>query len=269
MKQLCFTFPFLLWLLIPMFLHAQSLYLKEVSAFDNNYDNSSGIIAISDTAVYQYSWYYETWLPFADSGLVKHEDIPVVTDVAAFDNDSHNPSGIYVISDTVVCVYNYYSGKWHSLNNEGLARIDGIVQLSSISAYKEADSEDVKLHAVSDTSVYRYSWYHQAWFRFPNSGVLTKLQGDDLSFQTGMANYPNPFSARTTITYTLPEQYNSNVRIALFDQNGKFVREILNKKQAGGQHRIKLDACDLPAGVYYYEICGDGFSQAKKAVCIK
>ncbi|MDA3819612.1 MAG: T9SS type A sorting domain-containing protein [Candidatus Delongbacteria bacterium] len=269
MKKLWFPIPLVFLMLTPLFLQAQSPYLKDISAFDNNYDNSSGIIAISDTAVFEYSWYYDRWLPFPDSGLVKYDGIPVVTDLASFDNDSHNPSGIYIISDTVVCVYNYYSGKWHSLSNDGLAQIDGVVQLSSISAYKEADTGDVKLHVVSDTSVYRYEWYYEVWYRFPNDGLISKTTAGNSGKNPNMAVYPNPFSSHTNISYDLPAHYKGNISIALYDKQGRLVREVINTHQTGGYHQIKLDAYDLPAGMYYYEICGDDFSQAKKAICIK
>ncbi|MFO7789323.1 MAG: T9SS type A sorting domain-containing protein [Bacteroidales bacterium] len=268
MKKCYFIVLFSL-MLMSGFLQAQSKYLKKISAYDNNYSNSSGIIAISDTAVYEYSWYYETWLPFPDSGLTKHNGVPVVNDVTAFDNDSDNPSGIYVISDTAVFVYNYWTEKWHNLENEGLIRDEGVVQLSSVSAHKDTDTGNTDIHVVSDTAVFRYDWYNQLWNYFPNDGLTSKLPGNEAENDTEISNFPNPFTTKTNITYKLPKHYDGKIRIALFDQKGKLVREILNENQTGGRHTVELNADNLDPGVYYYEICGEQFSQARKAVCVK
>ena len=64
--------------------------------------------------------------------------------------------------------------------------------------------------------------------------------------------YPNPFSSQTTISYSLlhPEP----VRIALYDALGRMVKSMDEGVQATGTYEVLIDAGDLPAGTYYYEI---------------
>jgi hypothetical protein len=62
-------------------------------------------------------------------------------------------------------------------------------------------------------------------------------------------NYPNPFTGTTTLAYSLPA--NGNVTIELRNMLGIFDRVILdNVAQTSGDHKLVLDASDLPDGVY-------------------
>lgn len=253
-------------LIKPKQLFAQ--YLKKVSAFDNNYNNSSGIIAISDTAIYEYSWYFEEWLQLPSNGLVTNQEgSPILSDVSAFDNNSLNPTGIYVISDTAVFVFNYYSNLWHPLRNHGLIRDEGIVQLSNLSAHKELETENVRVHVISDTAVFRYNWYLQSWYVFPNSGIITDIENKDKHIQS-LLNYPNPFSDLTIISFELTKSNAGKIRIALYNQNGSFIKEVYNGFKMQGKHEIELSGKNLVPGTYFYEISGENFSQAKKMLRI-
>ena len=64
--------------------------------------------------------------------------------------------------------------------------------------------------------------------------------------------YPNPFQHQTTISYSMlhPE----HVRVALYDALGRVVKTMDEGVQPAGTHEILIDADDLPAGTYFYEI---------------
>ncbi len=64
--------------------------------------------------------------------------------------------------------------------------------------------------------------------------------------------YPNPFQGQTTISYTM--QQSDPVRVALYDALGRVVKEMDEGYRAPGTHEILVDASDLPAGTYFYEI---------------
>ncbi len=65
-------------------------------------------------------------------------------------------------------------------------------------------------------------------------------------------NYPNPFSASTTISYTLPE--NGNVTLKLYNHIGEEVAELVNAQQTAGRYNLVIDGSKLPQGVYIYKI---------------
>lgn len=53
-------------------------------------------------------------------------------------------------------------------------------------------------------------------------------------------NYPNPFSAATSISYNL--MVPSKVNLAIFDLNGKKIRTLVDARQAAGEQKIIWDA---------------------------
>ncbi len=71
------------------------------------------------------------------------------------------------------------------------------------------------------------------------------------------ANYPNPFSAATTIDLTLRDA--EPVRVEVFDVAGRRVREIEVGRLQAGESRLVFDGMDdaahaLPSGVYFYRV---------------
>jgi len=65
-------------------------------------------------------------------------------------------------------------------------------------------------------------------------------------------NYPQPFSSRTTIGFSLP----SDVRVTLdiFDSIGRLQATIMDRDVVAGHHRIDWIPSALPAGTYYYRL---------------
>ncbi|HQI48266.1 MAG TPA: M14 family zinc carboxypeptidase [bacterium] len=62
-------------------------------------------------------------------------------------------------------------------------------------------------------------------------------------------NWPNPFNATTTLSYTLARE--ARVHLALFDTRGRLVRLLMADRQTAGEHRIRIEASDLPSGFYF------------------
>lgn len=264
MKKIYTLLITIILILMSLTQYAQSH--KRIAVYDNTWSNSSGILTIVDTAVYEYSWYYDEWLPFPNTGLVRVNGNPQIDEIACFNNETGNPSGIYVISDTAVFVYNYYIG-WIPLSNNGLCRQNGVVMLSDISCFNESSSGTNRIFVISDTSVFRYDWYMQTWYPLSNSGLMTsaKINKENIALKA----FPNPFRDVTNISYTLPIAYNSKVRIALFTQEGKFVKEIVNETQTSGDYEYELSAYNLAPGKYFYQICGKGINNASQLIIVK
>lgn len=63
-----------------------------------------------------------------------------------------------------------------------------------------------------------------------------------------VSNYPNPFTERTTLTYTVRQE--GNVELYLLDRSGRRVRELLNAYMKSGTYEHSVDLHELTAGEY-------------------
>ena len=104
----------------------------------------------------------------------------------------------------------------------------------------------------------------------PVSKEYTSLEDNSVISKSGelLQNIPNPFSDKTTISYTLRKQ--SSVFIKVFDIYGKEVKFINENIKNTGQHKTELNAKDLPAGIYFYSLfINEKLSDTKKMIIVK
>ena len=80
-------------------------------------------------------------------------------------------------------------------------------------------------------------------------------------------NYPNPFNARTTISYTLTEP--AAVTLDICDILGRKVHSVSDGDQPAGEHHITFSAKDLTSGVYFYHLSAGDYNQTRKMTLIK
>ncbi|MBN1754955.1 T9SS type A sorting domain-containing protein [bacterium] len=85
-------------------------------------------------------------------------------------------------------------------------------------------------------------------------------------------NYPNPFNAVTTISYSLAE--NCLVTLDIYDVLGKKVCSLVNEAQGAGAYRVMWEGNNdrgesLPAGVYLYHLSTDKFEATDKMLLLK
>ena len=80
-------------------------------------------------------------------------------------------------------------------------------------------------------------------------------------------NYPNPFNPITTIKYGLPED--TNVKLLVYDINGKLIEIIVNGYRSRGDYKARWDAGNQSTGIYFYIIQTDKFSRVKKCILMK
>ena len=73
--------------------------------------------------------------------------------------------------------------------------------------------------------------------------------------------FPNPFTASTTLFYTLDQP--ENVQFTVYNVQSRIVF-MMREKQEKGEHRLQWNAEGLPAGMYYYSIqAGDIMGSGK------
>ncbi len=82
-------------------------------------------------------------------------------------------------------------------------------------------------------------------------------------------NYPNPFNPNTKINFSLPS--NSNVKLDIYNIEGKEVAELVNDRRDAGNYEINFDAAKygLSSGMYFYTLSSDKFSETKKMILVK
>jgi hypothetical protein len=86
-------------------------------------------------------------------------------------------------------------------------------------------------------------------------------------------NSPNPFNPTTHIRYDVPAP-GGQLRMDLFDMEGRRVRVLLDAACPAGRHEITWDGRDdrgrpLPSGVYLYRIISGGSSDARRLILLK
>ena len=80
-------------------------------------------------------------------------------------------------------------------------------------------------------------------------------------------NHPNPFTDKTTITYTIPEAGFVNLRV--FDFGGRTVSRVVEAYQQAGTYSYEIDIPNLASGNFYCKISVNGFVQRIKMVMVK
>lgn len=85
-------------------------------------------------------------------------------------------------------------------------------------------------------------------------------------------NYPNPFNPSTMIKFGLPTE--SNVKITIFDVDGRLLNTIVDGKYAAGEHQVTWNGSDadgnlVATGVYLYRLDTDEYNQTRKMLLMK
>lgn len=80
-------------------------------------------------------------------------------------------------------------------------------------------------------------------------------------------NYPNPFNPATTIFFKLSAA--EEVSLAVYNQNGQLVKELVNQNLNAGNHEVQFNAANLNSGVYFYRLTTPTASYTQKMVLVK
>jgi len=77
-------------------------------------------------------------------------------------------------------------------------------------------------------------------------------------------NYPNPFYAKTTISYSLSEP--EEVSLMVYDITGRELDILVNEKQSAGQYEVDFSGGELDPGTYFYQLKTDSYSVIRKMI---
>ncbi len=102
---------------------------------------------------------------------------------------------------------------------------------------------------------------------------LTPVAGGGLPSAFALAqNAPNPFNPQTTIVFAVDRQ--TQVRLQVYDLQGKLVRRLTDQVYAPGEHRLVWDGRDqagaeLPSGLYLYRLEDGRRTETRKMVLVR
>jgi len=80
-------------------------------------------------------------------------------------------------------------------------------------------------------------------------------------------NYPNPFNPSTTISYQLPS--NSFTTLKVYDMLGKEVALLVNEEQKTGSYSVQFNAIKLSSGIYFYRLQAGNNFETKRMILLK
>jgi hypothetical protein len=134
----------------------------------------------------------------------------------------------------------------------------------------QAILEPVYIFPVFDPVSSTYSGYERRIYN--DEIVLNGLYKTPKTFSSSQ-NYPNPFSTKTTIEYSLPEP--CHVTVKVFDLQGKFLRILDDGPKDTGFYKTVWDGKNergkiAASGLYFYKIeTSAGQTEIKRMVLLK
>lgn len=93
--------------------------------------------------------------------------------------------------------------------------------------------------------------------------IISALEEPEESFNIS-GIYPNPFENTTNISLSIRQT--QQIRIDVLDINGKLVSNIADKTFTPGDHHLRWDGSQLPAGIYHVIVRGDQLIGTAKVI---
>ncbi len=141
---------------------------------------------------------------------------------------------------------------WADMNGKSVSADEAIVNIKVlVLADITSDTRLFELEAMSELGTVQAQAIEGT--NFKTVALSTKPSQSSELF---VANYPNPFSMKTTISYNLPES--GSVKLMVFNKLGAEVTTLVNEFQAQGSHTLDLNRGTLAAGVYIYRLVLQG-----------
>ncbi len=137
-------------------------------------------------------------------------------------------------------------------------------------AVNEGLTATVLALAVSGTHLFAGTAGGDGVWRRPLSEMITSVErlAPNVPSQFALQqNFPNPFNATTTISFTLPKA--CRARLSVFDLLGNQVAVLVDRDFAPGEYQVVFEAKDLASGVYFYRLKAEDEVKTRKLVLIK
>jgi|WetSurMetagenome_2_1015567.scaffolds.fasta_scaffold54778_2 hypothetical protein len=103
-------------------------------------------------------------------------------------------------------------------------------------------------------------------YHLTNSSNINDSQNPEY-WNSTLSNYPNPFNAQTTISYSLPQT--EPVKLSIYNLLGQKVATLLDAPQTAGEHTLIWNASPFPSGIYFARLEIGNQAQTIKVVLLK
>ncbi len=142
--------------------------------------------------------------------------------------------------DTVLNVARWNPGGWWD-------RLGSGTDLPALAIAVDETDGDVYFGGTFLTAGCKDARYTALW-RDPVLSV-----GSDLPVAAGYlgGSQPNPFTARTSIHFTVPQGKAQHVSITLFDPAGREIQSVLHEQLLPGEHSVEVQGESLSSGLYF------------------
>jgi len=156
-------------------------------------------------------------------------------------------------------------------NEKVIAKIDGAGTTSQAQKYSYLD--ETVIPGVTYTYVLADVDYANKETKYEDEKVEVTMSEKSLPMTFALnANYPNPFNPSTTLEYGLPEA--ADVRLNVFDIQGKKVKTWMITSQEAGWHEVIWDGRDMSGnlvstGIYIYSLQAGEFVSTRKMLFVK
>jgi outer membrane protein assembly factor BamB len=80
-------------------------------------------------------------------------------------------------------------------------------------------------------------------------------------------NYPNPFNARTTISYQLPIR--SHVNLEVYNLLGEKVATLVDSRRQSGCRSVTWDGSEFSSGIYFYRLSAGDYTETRRMILVK
>lgn len=142
---------------------------------------------------------------------------------------------------------------WHDADPVDQTEIDRSVAIENVQGNRNP--------FVHDTTLVRRAFF---------GGLPVSNENESLDNFYGFKlyqNYPNPFNPSTIISFDLTKP--ANVEISFYNSVGVQIKSYSSELYASGNHTLRFDANELPAGIYFYSITVNGKTEIQKMSLIK
>ncbi len=161
-----------------------------------------------------------------------------------------------------LCYYDLSIGIGHLPTGKYTVEIFGTDTLVIDTTYLGSTSFEI----VNSVSNQAFKFYQSQSDCYELTSVTnkSKVLPDDYEL---LSVYPNPFNPETNIEFYLSKR--TQVKIAIYDNNGRELETLLSKEFDKGNHRIIWDAKKYSSGVYYVTMSIRNKTKTQKALFIK
>ena len=130
-------------------------------------------------------------------------------------------------------------------------------------AFSHPQYQDTVVYAVA-TNFREFSYIDMVLI--PQTGI-DETKGTRPTAVSLIGNYPNPFNASTSISFSLDRP--GQVKIEIFDLLGRQIETLADDIYAAGIHHICWDGSSRSSGIYFYKLTGGDYSACRVMALVK